>query len=53
MNGVLYKNLPGQEMWSPINHFAQGSAMNDPHLSVTPAHLAPPFHTALQADGAP
>ena len=26
---------------------------NDPHLSMTPGHLAPSFHAALQADGAP
>lgn len=26
---------------------------DDPHLSMTPGHLAPSFHAALQADGAP
>lgn len=47
------ENPPRSGNWDLMRHFTGESVMNNPHLSMTPAHLTPPFHTALQADGAP
>ena len=47
------KDLPRQAIEISGWHFTRENVTNDPHLSMTPGHLAPSFHTALQADGAP